>query len=355
MSAFTTFEVGDPHETCSVVWERLPASERSRLKEEEVWSRTYEAADWGRFRSEPQSYRSTFSVGHCRSLRLSRIADERGTGFTIHDPGMDAYCISIMQQGASRLAQPASRLVDADRNTGLIFSGREATRLITSDRNTRLQLWIPAQLVRRSLEAVLERPIATPLEFTPGAEWVRGNGASIRRLVLHVFAELSDPDSLLSAGIGAQQFEELLARSLLLGLPHSHANALLGLKAMAAPGNVRRAEEFLRANAEQAVTLEQIANVAGCSIRALQLAFRRFRNTTPMEALRRARLEQAHNEILKSDGLPSVISVAAKYGFANPGRFANQYKRAFGEYPSEALRARGQRTSNKTNLAGLPH
>ncbi len=112
---------------------------------------------------------------------------------------------------------------------------------------------------------------------------------------------------------------------------------------MAAPRNLRRAEEFLRANAQEAVTLEQIASAAGCSIRALQLTFRRFRNLTPMEALRRARLEQAHNEILKSDGSRSVISVAAKYGFANPGRFANQYKRAFGEYPSEALRARAAR------------
>ncbi len=223
----TTFEVGDPRETCSVVWERLPASEKSRLKEQEVWSRTYAAADWRRFKSEPKSYRSTFSVGHSGALRLSRIVDERGTGFTIHDPGMDAYCISVMERGASRLAQPGNRSpLDTDPNLGLIFSGRASTRLVTSDRNARLQLWVPGTLLRRSLEAVLERPVGDALEFTPGIDWSRGEGASIRRLVLHLFAELAQPDSLLSRDVGARQFEELLVQSLLLGLPHSHSGVL---------------------------------------------------------------------------------------------------------------------------------
>jgi AraC-like DNA-binding protein len=337
---FTTFEVGDPHQTNSVVWDRLPANERSRLTGQEIWSRTYEAADWRRFKSDPESYRSTFSVGLVGALRLSRIADERGTGFTIHDPGLDAHCISVMERGSARLTQPGSRSPDdTDRNAGLIFPGREATRLVTSDRNVRLQLWVPGTALRGSLEAMLERPAGNALEFSSRLAWTGGGAASLHRLVRHLFAELADPASLLARGIGARQFEDLLVQSLLLGLPHSHANALLRQKA-AAPANVRRAEEFLRANAEEAVTIAEIAQAAGCSIRALQVAFRRFRNTTPMEALRHMRLEQAHAEIIRADGPLSVIEIAAKYGFANPGRFANQYKRAFGEYPSQVLRAR---------------
>ena len=100
------------------------------------------------------------------------------------------------------------------------------------------------------------------------------------------------------------------------------------------------AEEFLRANAEEAVTIEAVADAAGCSVRALQLAFRRFRNITPMEALRRIRLERAQEEIARGDSSQSVIEIAAKFGFTNPGRFSEQYKRAFGELPSDALRRR---------------
>jgi AraC-like DNA-binding protein len=151
----------------------------------------------------------------------------------------------------------------------------------------------------------------------------------VGRLVRHVFAEMGEPDSLLARGIGVGEFKDLFVQSLLLGLPHSYSERLGRLNAMAAPGNVRRAEEFLRANAEETVSIEKVAQAAGCSVRALQLAFRRFRKTTPMEALRRVRLEQAREDIVRPDGSRSVIEVAAKFGFANPGRFASQYKRAF--------------------------
>ena len=88
------------------------------------------------------------------------------------------------------------------------------------------------------------------------------------------------------------------------------------------------------------MTIERIARAAGCSVRALQLGFRRFRNTTPMSALRQARLERARNEIVRSDGSLSVISVATRHGFGNAGRFSDIYRQAYGESPSETLRAR---------------
>jgi AraC-like DNA-binding protein len=339
----TTFVVGDPHEISAVVWDRLPPGEKSRLEEQEVWSRTYRAADWGRFRSEPESYRSTFLIGHCGTFRLSRIADARGTGFDIHEPGLDAFCISVMERGASGVTQPGTSKASAsDRTTGVIFPGRPSTRLVTSDDSVRFQLWLPGGLLRGALEVMLERPAGDALEFSP-IDWSRDAGASVGRLVRHVFAEMGEPDSLLARGIGVGEFKDLFVQSLLLGLPHSYSERLGRLNAMAAPGNVRRAEEFLRANAEETVSIEKVAQAAGCSVRALQLAFRRFRKTTPMEALRRVRLEQAREDIVRPDGSRSVIEVAAKFGFANPGRFASQYKRAFGEYPLEALGRRSLR------------
>lgn len=273
MPGFTTFEVRDPYETSLVVWDRLPPRERSRLNEREVWSRSYEAADWGRFRSDPRSYRSLFSVGQSGRLRLSRIADQRGTGFSINEPGLDAFCVSVMEQGAGRLTQHASRLSsEAGQSAGLIFAGREATRLVTSDNSVRLQLWVPGALLRDSLAKLLDRPVGGPLEFAGGIDWTRGSGASLRRLIFHLFVELDDPASLLARGIGARQFEELLVQSLLLGLPHSHLNALQRQRAMAAPANVRRAEEFLRANVEEAISLEDCRQ--GCGVQRPGLAAR---------------------------------------------------------------------------------
>ena len=60
--------------------------------------------------------------------------------------------------------------------------------------------------------------------------------------------------------------------------------------------------------------------------------------TSPMETLRRIRLAQAHQAIMQSDGSQSVSEIAARYGFSNAGRFANLYRRTFGEYPSDSVR-----------------
>jgi len=108
----------------------------------------------------------------------------------------------------------------------------------------------------------------------------------------------------------------------------------------AAPANVKRAEEFMRANASSPLTIEAVANAGGCSVRSLQLAFRRFRGTTPMAALQHLRLEAARAEILRVDRAQSLTRIAAEYGFSNASRFAQQFRRTFGAYPSEALRAR---------------
>jgi AraC-like DNA-binding protein len=106
--------------------------------------------------------------------------------------------------------------------------------------------------------------------------------------------------------------EELLVQSILMGLPHNRSALLRCQTSAAAPGNIRRAEEFIRSNADKTITLEGIARAVGCSVRALQLGFRRFRDTSPMAALRQARLERARNDILRSDGSLSVIGVATR-------------------------------------------
>jgi transcriptional regulator GlxA family with amidase domain len=100
---------------------------------------------------------------------------------------------------------------------------------------------------------------------------------------------------------------------------------------------VRRVEELFRRKAQEPVTLAEAAACAGCSVRALQLAFRRCRGMTPMAALRRIRLEAARAAL--ADGPTSIRAIAAAYRFTNPGRFARLYKEVYGQSPSELRRA----------------
>ncbi|ANZ40367.1 hypothetical protein BBK82_34440 [Lentzea guizhouensis] len=68
----------------------------------------------------------------------------------------------------------------------------------------------------------------------------------------------------------------------------------------------------------------------------MQLAFRRHLDLTPMAYLRQVRLGRAHEDLLAGGG--PVTSVAHRWGYAHAGRFAVDYRRAYGVPPSETLR-----------------
>lgn len=105
------------------------------------------------------------------------------------------------------------------------------------------------------------------------------------------------------------------------------------------PDTLRHAIAFIEANPDRDITVADIAGAAHVSIRAVQLAFRRHLDTTPMAYLRRVRFAAAHQALRAAD--PStgvtVTGIAADWGFSNPGRFAAAYRAAYGEPPSETL------------------
>lgn len=105
------------------------------------------------------------------------------------------------------------------------------------------------------------------------------------------------------------------------------------------PASVRRALEFIEAHAREPLTLEDLARNAGVGPRALQEAFRRHRGTTPLAHLRDTRLERAHRELQAADPAEgaTVASIAARWGFAHRGRFADAYRRAYGRAPQQTL------------------
>jgi AraC-like DNA-binding protein len=108
----------------------------------------------------------------------------------------------------------------------------------------------------------------------------------------------------------------------------------------ATPSVVRRAMEFIDANADRELTLSEIATASGTGARGLQAAFLRHQDTTPTAYARRVRMERAHRELEAVDpaGGDSVPSVAARWGFVEPSRFATAYQEAYHRSPAQTLR-----------------
>ncbi|MER6983051.1 helix-turn-helix domain-containing protein [Streptomyces carpinensis] len=105
---------------------------------------------------------------------------------------------------------------------------------------------------------------------------------------------------------------------------------------------LRRAVAYIDDHADQPITVADVAAAAHVTVRALQYAFRRHLDTTPLAYLRGTRLAHAHRDLKAADplGVVTVGMIAARWGFAHPGRFAALYRDAYGTSPSSALHNR---------------
>jgi transcriptional regulator GlxA family with amidase domain len=139
----------------------------------------------------------------------------------------------------------------------------------------------------------------------------------------------------------ANELTRMAATVMLETFPNTAMTGLyVGGPGWAPPAAVRCAAAFIEAHADQQVTLADIAAAAGVTGRALQSAFRRHYDNTPVGYLRQARLERAYRELQDADPAAgvTVAAVARRWGWTSPGQFAVAYQRRFGEAPSRTLR-----------------
>ena len=102
---------------------------------------------------------------------------------------------------------------------------------------------------------------------------------------------------------------------------------------------MRKALERLDAPDWLALTPADLCHYAGVAERTLQNAFRDRFGTTPAAFLKARRLAAVHAALKRPYGAEPVVGdIAAEYGFWHTGQFATDYRRAYGELPSETLR-----------------
>jgi AraC-like DNA-binding protein len=107
----------------------------------------------------------------------------------------------------------------------------------------------------------------------------------------------------------------------------------------AKPELLRRAAAFIDAHAHTDIALSDIASAVHVTPRALQYTFRRHLDMSPIEYLRRVRLDHAHRQLRREDpSTTSVQTIAAQWGFAHAGRFSALYRQTYGRNPSDTLK-----------------
>lgn len=192
------------------------------------------------------------------------------------------------------------------------------------------------------LSLVSDSDPATPgpvrlLDDRPVSEAAAQNWWRTYSFIRH--AAEADPDSMSHTLVGVEAARLLAAVTLATYPSTARTDPTSQERRDAHPHTLRRAITYIEANAERDITLQEIAASAFVTTRAIQLAFRRHLDTTPMAYVRSVRLQHAHQDLAGANpGEVTVTAIANRWGFLNSSRFAATYRAAFGESPHQTLR-----------------
>jgi AraC-like DNA-binding protein len=248
----------------------------------------------------------------------------------------DSVLIDVVLDGDVEIEQSTG--IDSYQRGDAFVGGHPRADVLVRYRNVRLHV---TSLSRGLFAEVCGTCVAdsTAPAFEPAAA-NPGHASQWRKTTRFVENALTDPlvwvSPLVIGSLG-----RLLAATALTSFP----NACVAPPAIedhsdANPATLRRAIAFIEANPDLDLSLCDIARAASVTPRAVQIAFRRHLDTTPMAYLRRVRLDLAHEDLQAAtpgDG-NTVTAIASRWGYARASRFAADYRAAYGRPPHDVLR-----------------
>jgi AraC-like DNA-binding protein len=280
---------------------------------------------------------------HMRAEELSMLTAgyiRFGTDVFIGGDDVPAYYIEAPLSGVARNAWRDGRTETTTAGSAAVFTPGMPVDLTWSSDCREIVVKVPETQMRTQLEAMLGRPVHRRITFSRRMDL--NTRASLRwfGLVRVLAREAGRPDGVLAHRLAVDNLQLQLVQGLLLIQPHNYAEALATAELCASAAVVNRAVDLIHAYPETCWDTAGLARATGVSARALQKAFQRSGHPPPMTYLRRLRLDTVRAELTNGDpGATTVTAVAGRWGFVHLGRFADQYRRQFGESPSETLRA----------------
>jgi AraC-binding-like domain len=154
-----------------------------------------------------------------------------------------------------------------------------------------LVLRIDAQALTKKLESITGATIDEPLQVAPRQDLRQPAAQMLQKYLPLLVDTLSAahppfPDWWIS------QTEQLLMTLFLCGHSHNYSHLLERGPPNAAPWQVQQAEDYIEANWQRAITLEDLAQVTGVSAFSLFRSFKKSRGYSPSEFLAQLRSRQ---------------------------------------------------------------
>lgn len=252
-------------------------------------------------------------------------------------PLEDFFLVQMPLSGTARIASGPQQ-VDSTPELASVVSPDDDLAMRWSGDNDQFMLRVGRSLLERTLMGQLGCTLDRPLRFQLGFRW--RDCPAWRCLMTYLVDCSSQHADLAMHKLIVHQMEQLVAATLLSSHPHNYTGAPAGRRGAVLPRHVRSVQDYLQAHAHEPVSAEQLARIAGVSVRSLYAGFKEFLDVSPMHYLRDLRMERARAELLSGES-QNIASVALRWGFAHMGRFSAGYKARYGESPSQSLRRAG--------------
>lgn len=136
------------------------------------------------------------------------------------------------------------------------------------------------------------------------------------------------------------ELEYEIPRQLLFALAHGRATPCPAT-ASARNRALKRAVDFIRGHADRPPSVREVCQHAQVSERLLNYAFKDRFGMPPKRYIQGFRLDCVRGELRHATPSTAMVTdVANRWGFWHMGQFAADYRRQFGELPSETLKRR---------------
>lgn len=270
------------------------------------------------------------------SFSLSKCTYKGSISFSRHGSA-DKALIFFAEKGRAAFSGKSFEAVSVGHQAAICDGRTEFAVEVESERK-HLVLTVCQKELRSRLSRLLEKEVADSFALPSQIDDRIGAGKLLKSLSTMVFETPNVASALGQAPLALTSFTETFYSVLLATMPHNYAEELLKPALQATPKHVTWAADYMRANSNKVLTIENIADACGVSARTLQLSFRQYMDTTPMAYLRDLRMRKVHEALKAASPGMTVAEVCRSYGFIHLGRFAADYQRVFGELPSATLK-----------------
>lgn len=253
------------------------------------------------------------------------------------------YCVHLPLDGWVKIRSGRDIVQRGSGHATIVSPSNHFSASLSGDCR-RLLLFVNHQALADCLAAMLGDHPKERLIFDLDTDPSQPCGRRLSHAVRYAAQEFETKDSLDGNGVVMTQFEQYFMTLLLMSQPNNYTEALHRRDNGVRPGDVKRAIDYVHANVERAINIQDLVTVSGVPGRTLQQHFQDFVGTSPMGYIKRIRYRGAHDDLRRSDGEHSVSEIAARWGFSHMSRFAAEYQDRFGELPSATA---GRRLSGK--------